>query len=153
MYKLLGRFYGIKKPLHPGLFSGSGIFLDDPLPGRRINFLDHVFKGGFSFAEFLFLGQAHEFLRAAPYRRLYRLVSEPALFALPMPLFSGTDFFCQKLSSYLKSDGRRSCRLHFSHSAIFLTLPFSKTVFILTSPPQEQKNFWVALVVREFLLT
>jgi hypothetical protein len=53
---------------------------------------------------------------------------------------------------YLKSEGRRSKRLHFSHSATFLTLPFSKTVFILTSPPQEQKNFWVALVVREFLL-
>jgi hypothetical protein len=33
-----------------------------------------------------------------------------------------------------------------------LTFPFSKRVFILTSPPQEQKNFWVALEVREFLL-
>jgi hypothetical protein len=54
--------------------------------------------------------------------------------------------------SYLKSEGRRSRRLHFSHSAWFLTLPFSKTVFILISPPQEQKNFWVELVVREFLL-
>jgi hypothetical protein len=53
---------------------------------------------------------------------------------------------------YLKSEGRRSDRLHFSHSATFLTLPFSKSVFILTSPPQEQKNFWVALEVREFLL-
>jgi hypothetical protein len=53
---------------------------------------------------------------------------------------------------YLKSEGRRSMRLHFSHSATFLTLPFSKTVFILISPPQEQKNFWVALVVRAFLL-
>jgi hypothetical protein len=31
-------------------------------------------------------------------------------------------------------------------------LPFSKIVFILTSPPQEQKNFWVALEVRAFLL-
>jgi hypothetical protein len=58
-----------------------------------------------------------------------------------------------KASSYLKSEGRRSVLLHFSHSAIFLTLPFSKRVFILTSPPQEeQKNFWVALDVREFLL-
>jgi hypothetical protein len=52
----------------------------------------------------------------------------------------------------LKSEGRRSVRLHFSHSAIFLTFPLSKTVFILISPPQEQKNFWVALVVRAFLL-
>jgi hypothetical protein len=54
--------------------------------------------------------------------------------------------------SYLNSEGRRSTRLHFSHSAWFFTLPFSKTVFILISPPQEQKNFCVALVVREFLL-
>jgi hypothetical protein len=58
----------------------------------------------------------------------------------------------KKDPGYLKSEGRRSVRLHFSHSAIFLTLPFSKTVFILISPPQEQKNFWVALEVREFLL-
>jgi hypothetical protein len=35
---------------------------------------------------------------------------------------------------------------------MFFTLPFSKRVFIFTSPPQEQKNFWVALEVREFLL-
>jgi hypothetical protein len=35
---------------------------------------------------------------------------------------------------------------------MFFTLPFSKRVFILTSPPQEQKNFCVALDVREFLL-
>jgi hypothetical protein len=42
------------------------------------------------------------------------------------------------LQNYLKSDGRRSDRLHFSHSATFLTLPFSKRAFILTSPPQEQ---------------
>jgi hypothetical protein len=36
---------------------------------------------------------------------------------------------------------------------MFLNLPPSKRVFILTSPPQEeQKNFWVALVVRAFLL-
>jgi hypothetical protein len=53
---------------------------------------------------------------------------------------------------YLKSEGRRSERLHFSHSATFFTLPFSNRVFILISPPQEQKNFWVELEVREFLL-
>jgi hypothetical protein len=35
---------------------------------------------------------------------------------------------------------------------MFLTLPLSKRVFILTSPPHEQKNFWVELVVRAFLL-
>jgi hypothetical protein len=54
--------------------------------------------------------------------------------------------------NYLKSDGRRSDRLHFSHSATFLTLPLSKSAFILISPPQEQKNFCVALEVRLFLL-
>jgi hypothetical protein len=53
---------------------------------------------------------------------------------------------------YLKSLGRRSIRLHFSHSAKFFTLPFSKSVFILISPPHEQKNFCVELVVRLFLL-
>jgi len=53
---------------------------------------------------------------------------------------------------YLKSEGRRSLRLHFSHSATFFTLPLSKRAFILTSPPQEQKNFWVELEVRLFLL-
>jgi hypothetical protein len=53
---------------------------------------------------------------------------------------------------YLKSDGRRATRLHFSHSATFFNLPLSKRVFILTSPPQEQKNFWVAADVRAFLL-
>jgi len=40
--------------------------------------------------------------------------------------------------NYLKSDGRRSDRLHFSHSAMVLTLPLSKSDFILISPPQEQ---------------
>jgi hypothetical protein len=40
--------------------------------------------------------------------------------------------------AHLKSLGRRSTLLHFSHSAIFLTLPFSKMVFIFISPPQGQ---------------
>ena len=43
-------------------------------------------------------------------------------------------------------------RLHFPHSATFLSLPFSIKVFIATSPPQGQKNLCVAVVVREFLL-
>ena len=42
--------------------------------------------------------------------------------------------------NYLKSDGRLSSRLHFSHSATFFTFPLSKRVFILTSPPQEHIN-------------
>jgi len=39
---------------------------------------------------------------------------------------------------HLKSLGRLSTLLHFSHSAIVLTLLFSKMVFIFISPPQEQ---------------
>jgi hypothetical protein len=35
---------------------------------------------------------------------------------------------------------------------MFFNLPLSKRVFILTSPPQEQKNFWVVVDVRAFLL-
>jgi len=67
--------------------------------------------------------------------------------------FAADEIFLAKRSlHYLNSDGRRSIRLHFSHSARFFTFPLSNTVFILTSPPQEQKNFCVALVVREFLL-
>jgi hypothetical protein len=66
--------------------------------------------------------------------------------------FSAELIFFAKGTPYLKSDGRRSERLHFSHSAIFLTLPLSKRAFILISPPQEQKNFCVALEVRLFLL-
>jgi hypothetical protein len=50
----------------------------------------------------------------------------------------------------LKSLGLRSVRLHFSHSATFFTLPFSKMVFILTSPPQVQKKRCVLLEVRAF---
>jgi len=53
---------------------------------------------------------------------------------------------------YLKSRGRRSWRLHFSHSATFRSFPLENTVFIFISPPQLQKNFWVADTARAFLL-
>jgi hypothetical protein len=95
-YKLPGRFYGIKKPLHPGLFAGGGIFLDDSLPRRSINFFDHVFQGGLRFTDILFLSKYHKFLRAAPYRRLYRFVSDPAIFTLPVPLLRGTEFIAKR---------------------------------------------------------
>jgi hypothetical protein len=55
--------------------------------------------------------------------------------------------------AYLKSRGRRSCRWHFSHTAMFLSLPLLKTDFIVTSPPQGQANFWVLEAARAFLLT
>jgi hypothetical protein len=171
----------IKEPLHPGFFTGRSIFLDDPLSGSGINFLDHLFERRLRFTKLFFLSENHKFLCARPDGTFYRLILDTPFFALPMPLERGTVFACQRkilLPSifslflipvwlqkatwvmgksleipYLKSEGRRSKRLHFSHSATFLTLPFSKRVFILTSPPQEeQKNFCVALDVREFLL-
>ena len=55
--------------------------------------------------------------------------------------------------NYLKSFGRRSVRLHFEHSAIFLIFPFSNMVFIMISPPQSgHMNLCVETDVREFLL-
>jgi hypothetical protein len=53
---------------------------------------------------------------------------------------------------YLKSFGRRSVRLHFSHSATFFCRPFSNSVFMTTSPPHEHRNLCVVTVVRAFLL-
>jgi len=53
----------------------------------------------------------------------------------------------------MKSLGRRSVRLHFSHSARLRILPFSRRVFIFISPPQEQKKRCVELDVREFFDT
>jgi hypothetical protein len=99
------------------------------------------------------MGEHNKFLCAGPDGGFYRFVPEPAFLTLPVTFLGGRLFLGQKiLQPYLNSEGRRSTRLHFSHSAWFFTLPFSKTVFILISPPQEQKNFCVALVVREFLL-
>jgi hypothetical protein len=107
------------------------------------------------------MGQKNKFLCTGPNRTFNRLVPLSTLFALPVAFFCGFAFIyqknlqndcCNKNRIYLKSEGRLSIRLHFSHSAWFFTLPFAKVVFILTSPPQEQKNFWVALDVREFLL-
>lgn len=61
-------------------------------------------------------------------------------------------FFIAK-ENYLKSFGRLSTRLHFEHSAMFLSLPLSYIVFITISPPQSgQKNLCVATAEREFLL-
>lgn len=60
-------------------------------------------------------------------------------------------FLCK--GNYLKSLGRLSTRLHFEHSAMFLSLPLSYIVFMMISPPQSgQRNFCVATAVREFLL-
>jgi hypothetical protein len=52
----------------------------------------------------------------------------------------------------LKSLGFLSTRLHLVHSAMFLSLPAVKTDFILTSPPHPQKNLWVTIPMRAFLL-
>jgi hypothetical protein len=150
---LLRRFKGIKEPLHPRFLPCCGILLYNPLAGGGIDLFYHIMKRRFGFPNGFLVGQSHELLRAGPYGAFNRLVTNPPFFALPVPLFRGFFFGCHFIPlAYLKSDGRRSVRLHFSHSATFLTFPFSKRVFILISPPQEQKNFWVALVVREFLL-
>jgi hypothetical protein len=164
----LGVFYGVEKSLHPGFFAGCGIFFEDTFPGGAVELLDHVLKRRLRFSHLFFLGQKDKFFDAGPDRALCRLVPKPAAFTLPVTFFRRTALTCQKdnppwggpaelrtcpnRNVYLKSEGRRSTLLHLSHSAIFFTLPFSKRVFILTSPPQEQKNFWVALDVREFLL-
>ena len=56
-------------------------------------------------------------------------------------------------SYFLKSLGRRFVSLHFEHSAMLRSLPFSYRVFITISPPHSgHSNFCVATVVREFLL-
>jgi hypothetical protein len=52
----------------------------------------------------------------------------------------------------LKSLGLRSWRWHLSHSDVLRSLPFVKTSFIFTSPPQLQKNFCVTIPTLAFLL-
>jgi hypothetical protein len=164
----LGVFYRVEESLHPGFFPGRGVFFDDALSGGAVDLLDHVPQGRLGFSQLFFLSQKDKFFNAGPDRAFCRLIPKPAPFTLPVTLFRRTALNCQKnnppwngpaasgarpnRSLYLKSEGRRSTLLHLSHSAIFFTLPFSKRVFILTSPPQEQKNFCVALDVREFLL-
>jgi hypothetical protein len=162
----LGVFYRIEKSLHPGFFAGRGIFFDDAFPRGAVDLLDHVFKRRLGLSHLFLPGQKDKFFDAGPDRAFCRLVPKPAAFTLPVTFFRRTALTCQKdnppwggpirnppeSQPYLKSEGRRSTLLHLSHSAMFFTLPFSKRVFILTSPPQEQTNFWVALDVREFLL-
>ena len=98
---LLSRFGGIKEPLHPGFFPGRSVFLDNTFLGGSIYLLDHVFQSRFRIRPFgwiarRFLGQNDKFFRAGPDRRLYRLIPEPALLALSVPLFGGRNFLCQK---------------------------------------------------------
>jgi hypothetical protein len=134
------RFKGIEEPLHPRLLSCRGIFLDNSLAGGGIDLFYHILERRFGLSDRLLMGQNHEFLRAGSDGTFNRLVTEPPFFTLSVPLLRGTFFGCQIITpAYLKSDGRRSVRLHFSHSATFLTFPFSKRVFILTSPPQEEQ--------------
>jgi hypothetical protein len=137
---LLRRFKGIKESLHARLLPCRGIFFDNSLAGGSIDLFYHILERRFGLSDCLLVGQSHELLRAGSDGTLNRLVTEPSFFALSVPLFRGTFLGCQIITpAYLKSDGRRSVRLHFSHSATFLTFPFSKRVFILTSPPQEEQ--------------
>jgi hypothetical protein len=93
---LLRRFEGIKKTLHARFFPGCGVLLDNPLPCGSIYFLYHLLEGRFSLSGIIFLGQGGEFFRAGPDGALGRLIPEPPLLTLPMTLFSGTAFTCQR---------------------------------------------------------
>lgn len=84
--------------------------------------------------------------------RSWRICCEDGVLRSCGAVFLLNCFSLPKFTPYLKSDGRLSDRLHFSHSATFLTLPLSKRVFIFISPPQEHINLCVALAVRLFLL-
>jgi hypothetical protein len=94
---------GVKKPLHPGLFASRRVFLYDPFLRRSINLFDHVSKRRFGFTDFLFPGQDQKFPGAGSYRAFYRLIPNPAFLALPVALFSGTAFFCQRNPPLLKN--------------------------------------------------
>jgi hypothetical protein len=54
---LLNRFKRIKKALHPGLFPGSGVLLDDPFLRGGIQLLDHILKRRFRLPGGLLLRQ------------------------------------------------------------------------------------------------
>jgi hypothetical protein len=95
---LLGVFYGVEEPLHPGFFTGRGIFFDDALSGGGIDLLDHVFKRRLGFPHLFFLGQKDKFFDAGPDRAFCRLVPEPAAFTLPVTFFRRTAFTCQKIT-------------------------------------------------------
>jgi hypothetical protein len=93
---LLGFFKGIEKKLHPGFFSGCGVFFDNSLTGGGIDLFNHILQRRFRFVNFLFPGQHNKFLCAGPDGAFYRLVPEPPFLTLPVTLFGGTALNCQK---------------------------------------------------------
>jgi hypothetical protein len=100
----LSCFKRIKETLHPGFFTGRRVPFKDSLLRRGIDLFDHIFKRRLSLANFLFPGQYQKFFGAGSYRAFYRLIPNPALFTLPVALFSGTAFFCQRNPPLLKSN-------------------------------------------------
>jgi hypothetical protein len=92
----LGFFQGIEKELHPGFFSGRGIFLDNPFSGGGIDFFNHILQRRFRFVNFLFSGQNDKFLCTGSDGALYRLVPKPPFLTLSVTLFGGTALNCQK---------------------------------------------------------
>jgi hypothetical protein len=107
---LLGVFYRIEKPLHPGFFAGCGVFFDNTLSGGAVDLLDHILKSRFGLPHLFFLGQKDKFLNAGPYRALCRLIPKPAAFTLPVTLFRGTALTCQKITLH-GTDARQNGRL------------------------------------------
>jgi hypothetical protein len=105
MRPLLGCLKGIEETLHPRLFSGRRIFLDNPLLSGSIKLLYHIPQGQFGFSDLLFMGQRYEFFSAGPDGTPHRPIPEPALFTLPMTLFSGTTFTCQKKTPTIELSG------------------------------------------------
>jgi hypothetical protein len=92
----LGVFYGIKESLHPGLFTGRGIFFNDTLSGGAVDLFDHVLKRGLGLSHLFFLGQKDKFFDTGPNRAFCRLVPKPAPFTLPVTFFRRTALTCQK---------------------------------------------------------
>jgi hypothetical protein len=102
----LSCFKRIKETLHPGFFTGRSVPFYDPFLRRGIDLFDHIFKRRLGLADFFLPGQYQKFFGAGSYRAFYRLIPNPAFFTLPVALFSGTAFFCQRNPPLFKTISR-----------------------------------------------
>jgi hypothetical protein len=127
----------------------AAFFLMIPLRAALSSFLISIFnESAETVSSFFALASTN--LRACERSAVFADLFASLRPSLCLRRFSAELPFFAILLPYLKSDGRRSVRWHFSHSATFFTLPLSKSAFIFTSPPHEQKNFCVELPVRAF---
>jgi hypothetical protein len=132
-----------------------GIFVINALAGSRIEQLLAGKKGGPRQFPVFGLNSLKKFPHLSAHLAANSPVPQAAHLTLTLPFFRGTLYIsqnykppmvdipisnkttaCQAL--YLKSRGRLSFLLHFSHSAILRIFPSEKTLFILTSPPHVQ---------------